>query len=148
MSTEGKGITTGIDKGVGSSGTIDKSKERIKVLTTFRDNIVAFLDELIEQFPTEGDLIILRIFFKDQMPIVEVMNHFIQRILPLEDNIKKRDDKFFLSNNILFSALDDNKVNHFKKIWMSDVLDKEDRRVIWTWFDKFVAIAKKYQALV
>ena len=33
------------------------------------------MDELIDQFPQEGDLVIARIFLKDQMSITEVMEN-------------------------------------------------------------------------
>ena len=33
----------------------------------FRDHIIDFLDELIEQFPEEAEIIISRIFIKDQI---------------------------------------------------------------------------------
>ena len=118
---------------------------RIQILTDFKNNLVNFFDELIEQFPEEGDLVVIRIFLNDQIPIVEIMNTFIVKILPLSDMIKKRDENFFINNNVLFEKLEKNKVNHFKKLWRSDKLDAQDRQVIWRWYDCFLSLAEKYQ---
>lgn len=118
---------------------------RIQILTDFKNNLVNFFDELIEQFPEEGDLVVIRIFLNDQIPIAEIMNTFIVKILPLSDMIKKRDENFFINNNVLFEKLEKNKVSHFKKLWRSDKLDAQDRQVIWRWYDCFLSLAEKYQ---
>lgn len=120
---------------------------KIQVLSDFKTSLVNFLDELIQQFPEEGDLIVLRIFLNDQVPIEEVMKTFCEKCLPLKETIKRRDQSFFLTNNVLFQKIDHNKVNHFKKLWTSPKLDDDDRQVIWTWYDTFIAFAEKYQKL-
>lgn len=118
----------------------------MNILKQFRDNLIAFFDELIQQFPEEGDFVILRIFFKDQAPMTDVMSYMIRNILPLKKQVTDRDSKFFLENNIMFSTLDNTKVNHFKNIWLSNRLDDEDRQTIWTWFDLFVLLTERYQS--
>jgi hypothetical protein len=117
----------------------------INILIEFKKNLIIFIDELIEQLPHEPDLIICRIFLKDQVPIADVIGYFIRKILPLKVYVKKREDKFFLAHNILFGKLDKNKVNHFKRLWSSSALDEEDREVIWKWFDSFIMLSEKYQ---
>lgn len=119
----------------------------IQILSEFKNGIISFLDELIEQFPEEGDLVIARIFLKDQIPIVDIMNNFILKLLPLEGQVKERNESFFLENNLLFENIDKNKVNHFKRLWRSERLDRDDRDVIWKWYDSFIFLAKKYQKL-
>ena len=120
----------------------------MKILTDFRTNLVAFLDELIEQFPQEGDLVIVRIFICDQVPIVDIMNTFSKRVIPLKDMVKQRNTKFFLENDVLFDQVNTSKVSYFKELWASDKLDEEDRDTIWRWFDLFVSLAERYQKLV
>ena len=73
------------------------------------------------------------------------MNTVIAKLLPLKELVKKRDESFFINNNVLFDKLDKNKVNHFKKLWRSDKLDAEDRKVIWQWYDLFISLTEKYQ---
>ena len=118
---------------------------KIQILIDFKTSLVNFFDELIEQFPEEGDLVVIRIFLNDQVPIVDVMNTVISKLLPLKELVKKRDESFFINNNVLFDKLDKNKVNHFKNLWRSDKLDVEDRKAIWKWYDLFISLTEKYQ---
>ena len=121
--------------------------QHIKLLGEFRNNLVSFLDELIEQFPSEGDLVAARIFLADQVPIVDIMNTFIKRVLPIRDMAKARDEKFFLENDVLFAQASTSKVSYFKELWSSSMLDNDDRQTIWRWFDLFISITDKYNKL-
>jgi|32_taG_2_1085360.scaffolds.fasta_scaffold14795_2 hypothetical protein len=120
-----------------------------QILHAFKVNIIAFLDELIDQFPHETNIILARVFLKDQIPIQTTMQQFILKLESrdglLRDMAKERNDKFFLENNI-FSMSHDSSVNHFRKIWVSD-LDNEDRETIWRWIDSFIQLAEKYQTV-
>lgn len=118
-----------------------------RILFEFKNSLIAFFDELITQFPEEGDLIIIRIFLNDQIPIKDIMDDFI---LLLHNNdglfkkmVKDRNENFFLEYNI-FGNFDKLKIIHFKRIWRSGRLDEEDKEVIWKWVDSFVYIADKY----
>jgi len=119
---------------------------RIRYMKEFRDQLVIFLDELIEQFPHEGDFVIIRIFIKDQLSMYDVIGRFIRDLLPLKEQVTKRDTNFFIQNRILYTgaSLASEKVNHFKELWLSDKLDDNDRTIIWTWMDLFISIADKY----
>ena len=64
----------------------------INILSIFKTNLISFVDELIGQFPREPDLIILRIFLKDQVPIQDVMSKFIYAINK-DDQKNKKDIK-------------------------------------------------------
>jgi hypothetical protein len=120
---------------------------KIQILIDFKAALVNFFDELIEQFPEEGDLVMLRIFLNDQVPIADVMSVFISKLLPLKDFVTKRDVNFFLGTGAasLFEKLDKTKVNYFKILWQSDRLDDSDRVQIWKWYDYFMILAEKYQ---
>jgi hypothetical protein len=117
------------------------------ILQEFKNNLITFFDELIDQFPSEADLVIIRIFLKDQISIEEVINIFNNIIN--KDNqkfkkmIKERNESFFLDSNI-FDEISKTKVVHFKKLWRSDVLDKDDKEIIWKWIDSFVFLSDKY----
>jgi hypothetical protein len=119
----------------------------IELLIQLKTQLVNFLDELIESFPNEPDFIIFRIFVNDRIPIADVMKYITNNICPLHDMIKSRDEQFFLNHNVLFEKFNENensKVNHFKKMWTSKDLDKEDKEVIWKWFQSFVYLGNKY----
>lgn len=127
---------------------MDDSREgkKLILIRDFRQQLVNFLDELIEQFPLEGDLVIIRIFIKDQLPMADVLGRYIRDLLPFSDHINERNDKFFLENTLLYTgaSLASSKVNHFKKLWMSDQLDDSDRDTIWKWMEVLNTIAAQY----
>jgi len=128
-----------------SSNLMDK----IKLLRKFRDQMVKFFDEIIEQFPTEGDFVIIRIFLKDKIPVEKIMLQFVSNVLPHKEQVKKRDEQFFLSNINLYSDVNkkfgEQKVNYFKKLWTNSNLDKEDKEIIWKWMDLFILLSEKYK---
>ena len=70
-------------------------QQRMRILSIFKEQFITFLDELIAQFPKEPDLVIVRIFMKDQVPIEDVMCHVIKEILPFENKIEAKDEGFF-----------------------------------------------------
>lgn len=122
----------------------------LELLIQLKNQLVSFLDELIESFPTEPDFVIFRIFVKDKIPVVDIMQYITTKIIPLQDMIIKEDDNFFINNNVLFEKFDEkksNKVNHFKRLWQSDNVDEEDKQVIWRWFKSFLYLANRYLEL-
>lgn len=117
------------------------------ILQEFKNQLTNFFDELIAQFPAEGDLIVIRLFLTNQMPIQDIMDIFNNK---LNDNnqefktmIKNRDDVFFLEHDI-FDTISKQKSGHFKKLWCSGQLDQEDKDIMWKWLDTFVFLADKY----
>lgn len=121
----------------------------IEILKKFKDTVISFLDELISQFPQEADLVIFRIFLKDRVPIVDVINYFVRKVLPLKNMVENRNEDFFLNHCTLMEDINNQKtkgrVNHFKKLWRSETLDDEDKEVVWQWFDIFITLSEKYQ---
>lgn len=124
-----------------------QANSEIGILTQLKTNLVSFLDELIESFPQEADFVIFRIFVNDQVPIVDIMKYICKNLCPLQDMITNRDESYILNHNVLFEKFDEKesgKVNHFKRIWASGVLDQEDKEVIWKWLQSFVYLGNKY----
>lgn len=119
---------------------------KISLMYEFRTQLLNFLDELIEQFPEESDLIIIRIFMKDQVPVYDVLGRFIRDLLPLKKEVDQRNESFFVENTILYTqhGIASNKVNHFRNLWLSNKLDDADRDVIWKWMDLLNNIGQQY----
>tara|TARA_Y100000389_G_scaffold199548_1_gene238152 strand:- start:1034 stop:1417 length:384 start_codon:yes stop_codon:yes gene_type:complete len=119
-----------------------------KILIEFKKNLIDFMDELISQFPQEGDLVILRIYLKDQAIIQDIMETLILNLNKDEGKIKKmikdRNEIFFLEYSLFNEKVGKNKVAHFKKLWRSGLLDKDDKQIFWQWMDSFVFFSKKY----
>ena len=118
-----------------------------QILIQFKNSLVSFIDELIEAFPQEPDLIILRIFLKDQVPVQDVMNKFIHTINKDDQQIKKdieqRNETVFLKNDI-FEAISKSKSINFSKLWRSNSLDDEERKIIWKRNDSFILLSERY----
>ena len=122
----------------------------IEILQQFQNTLISFLDELIVQFNQEPDLVIFRIFLKDRIPIVDVINYFSRKILPFKTMVKERNEDFFLNHYSFMEDIQKNKenkgkINHFKKLWRSGSLDDEDKLIVWRWFDSFIFLTEKYQ---
>lgn len=119
------------------------------ILTKFKNTLINFLDDIIEQIPSQQDLIIIRLFLKDQVPIKLVMDKFIQNVLPYKEMILARDEEFFMKDDAsFFDKLSSKKVNQFRDIYKSNHLDNDDRAVIWDWLISFVKLAEKYQQVL
>lgn len=112
-----------------------------KILTLFKDNTVSFLDELIEQFPSESELYLARHLVKDQMDTELVISGFIQEVLPYKKAVQERDDDVFVNGKV--SIIRGAPANRFKVLWKS--LDEDNKNTIWQWFDLFIELAEKYQ---
>jgi len=119
----------------------------IEVLSEFKTQLLAFFDELIGQFPREGDLVVARLFLANQIQTKDAMEIFIHKMNTNEQELKKmvktRNELLFLEHS-LFDNLGKDKVTHFKKLWRSGQLDDEDKQVIWNWIDAFVYLSDKY----
>ena len=121
---------------------------QLQLLRGLHSDLLKFFDSLIEAFPDEGDLVIIRFALTDQFPITDIMDYITVSLLPLKSKVDNRDNNFFLENNILFEELDNAKVNHFKRIWKSETLNDEDRDSIWRWFDRFLLRAERYKKCI
>lgn len=122
---------------------------KLYYLREFKKQLTRFLDELIEQFPNEGDFVLIRIFVNDQIPMTDIMGRFIRDVLPVKSMVEQRNESFFLDNYLLaLPEMEDSteaqKINYFKSIWQSDALTDADREIMWKWVDVFVYIAELY----
>jgi hypothetical protein len=117
------------------------------LLHVLKTQLLLFFDELIVLMPKEQDFLVMRFFIKDQIPITDVMEYIIQKLIPLEDAIVNKDERFFLDHQVLFEDLrdHDSKVNYFKDLYLQS--DTENKEVFWNWFNYFLNIGKKYVAL-
>jgi len=120
------------------------NSESVKHLSLFKDNLIVFMDELISTLPNEGDLIIARIFIKDQIPILDIMNFFIMNFVPLKENILNKDEKVFLESSQLYKGVSPEKIIYYKNLWYSGQLDVDDKNTIWMWFKSFINQCEKY----
>lgn len=121
-----------------------------QVLQQFDTQLTQFFDELVQMFPLEGDLVLIRLFLTNQISADDKMTIFTDTINAdnnlFRNKIKERDEQFFLENDI-FDRFGTDKTGHFKKLWASGQLDKDDKYVMFTWLDTFVKLSDKYNKL-
>lgn len=119
-----------------------------EIIQDLKDTLLEFLIDLKENIalkPEEqGDLAIVEFFF-NQMTCSNLMQHFIAHVLPWENAIKCRDDKFFINNKRIFGGLPSDRVEYFSQMWKGNRLTQEDRDSIWEYFDTMVEIARQYK---
>ena len=118
------------------------------LLHAFKTNLLNFMNELIEQFPTETKFIFARMFIKDQMTPEQCMQHFVTGVLPMKTYIQNRDEIFFLQTSEISNyEANQHVIQSIRDLWTSSNLDDEDKEVIWNWFDFFLNLAEKYTNL-
>jgi len=120
-------------------------EKQVELLKLFQKNMIEFLDELSDQFEEEGDLIIFRFFISEQIPLETLMEKFISYIHPHKEMIRERNDKFFLERDNIFGSSPQEKVIHFKKLYL--LMSAEDKATLWSWFDVFIQISEKYKRI-
>lgn len=124
---------------------------QLDMLIEFKNQFITFFDELIAQFPSEGDLVVMRLYISTQMDIGDTVNRLLHEMNrnngKSREAVKNRDDSYFLDYSISPETNKKYKLNHFKTLWRSQSLDSEDRQVIWSWIDTFVHMADKYSKI-
>jgi|LakMenEpi03Aug12_release.lakeMendotaPanAssembly.Ray.scaffolds.fasta_scaffold455691_2 hypothetical protein len=129
---------------------MSRSLSKIEILRLFREKIIDFFDALIEQFPNEGDFIMLRILVEDA-PVEATIKNFHKVVVPHSEMITSKNEKFFLEKcpeilkNIPGSSIETNKIEHFKRVWLSPILTDEDKEQMWKWFNLFLNLSQQYQ---
>ena len=112
-------------------------------LNAFQTNCMQFLDELIEMFPAEVELVLVKHYVSDSSRVQTIMNGFITGVLPHKAKIQERNSEFFFVE-LSTSGFSKEHANRIRILWRSSVLDDDDRKVIWAWMDTFVHCAERY----
>lgn len=123
-----------------------ENEKKTKLGNKLRLTIIAFNDQLIEEFPDKIELTQIRLLL-GQATISNVGGACVKFLLPHYDLIKKRDEKYFLNGNDIFGKLTKDNISQFKKLWTSKDLDNDTKDTIWKWFDNIVELTKKYSEL-
>ena len=119
---------------------------QFEILSSFKKQGLAFMDSLIEIFPEQPNLISARMLFENHLPIEDIMAKFSTRVLPNIKMIEERRDKFFLSEEDLFTGSKKDKLFDWAMLWKSKRLNNDDRIVLWQWIDVFVLLAQQWDA--
>lgn len=119
-----------------------------QIMIHFKQTLTEFLDDLIQQFPSESNIVIARIFIIDgQVSMQDIMDNFMTKVLPYKKMIDDRNETFFLEHDSsIFGGVANSEVNHFKQLWLQ--LDEDSKYVVWKYFDLLVSLSLKYKSLI
>jgi hypothetical protein len=124
---------------------------QLDMLIEFKTQFTTFFDELIAQFPREGDLVVMRLYIATQMDIANAVNTLLHEMNTNNGTsrkaVKDRDEAYFINYNISPETNKLYKLHHFKTLWRSKTLDNDDKQIIWSWIDTFILMADKYGRL-
>lgn len=119
----------------------------LQLIAYFRDKLVNFIDEIIEQFPDKPDFVLVKLIVKDKVSMTDVMGRYIQTVIPEKDVIVNRNLDFF-KKDFVKGYEDWPNLNRIflevKSLYFSDRLDDDERDTIWKWMDLFLRICEKY----
>ena len=125
----------------------NKRLSKIDILKIFNEKFLEFLDCILDLFPNDENIIIVRtIFSQGAFPVEDAFNILRRNILPLTDIIRKRKDSFFTTSESdeLFSMISNKHVIKWRDIWTSGRLDDDDKTNIWDWVTLFLNLAEQY----
>ena len=111
----------------------------------FKVILLQFIDELVQMFPSDSDIVLCRILIKDQIPIEAVINIFVKYFINHLDMIENRDESFFSTGTDEFCQALKLRSNIFHRIWFLENLDDDDKATLWEWI---VSISKLVQKCI
>jgi len=118
-----------------------------RVCEQLKIQVLNLIDDILIITPNEPDVILIRLFFENQVEPERLMNEFIKWVHPWKDFIKRRDEKFFQDNEHIFGPLPTDKLKYLKKRLNDGTLDPEDKDAIWKYFEVFISLMDKYKKL-
>lgn len=108
---------------------------QIRIIEIFREQIIIFVNGLIDKFPSEVELHI-GLQYIECSSGKDLLETFVEFVLPHENKITNRDERVFEE------LKDTNYLSKIVSIWKD--MNENDKIVMWQWFDRFVKISNKY----
>jgi hypothetical protein len=122
--------------------------DELKYLMTFKEEMIKFIDELIDLFNTEPSFILIRIFVSDKIPTKDVLGRFMKECLPYYQYVKDRNSDFFVYSDFIYEQyvedVGDDNLKNFRTLWESSVMTDEIKDIVWQWLDFFIELSLKY----
>mgnify|MGYP000424299610 FL=1 len=118
-----------------------------KLLTIFKKQLIDFCDELICQFPLEGDFLVMKMFIENQAPTKTIIELFNKQLDNNNERVRnmiiERNENFFLNENP-FSFVSGERMNRLTSLWTNESTTPDDKEIIWNWVSALETIARKY----
>lgn len=115
-----------------------------KVLESLKTQVLNLLNDLMEIFPDENDILLTRLFFETQADPQLIMDGFIKWVYPWKEQIFARDEVFFDKAERIFGPIDPSKIIRFKTMWKNGDLSNEEKDFVWRYFEVYIKLIDKY----
>jgi len=118
-----------------------------------KKTVLEFIADLRESMFTEqteiGSLLIVELAFR-KMSSETITDRIVAHVLPHKTNIVNRNVQFFIDKKReIFAGLPEDRIEYFAEMVRKPAteggLNKEDRNVIWSYFDTLLILAEKYK---
>lgn len=113
-----------------------------------KDQVINLLDDLLEIFPSDVQMLAARLYFADQVDGEALIRGFVKYVLPWKEKITNRDEKYFEENEYIFGDIEPGKVKHFKYLIKSNAFTTDDKKILWDYFAVFISLAEKYKKII
>lgn len=114
-------------------------KKRKHIAEIFKQNVIDFIDVLIEYFPDIPKLVVGRILVSSQDDL-QIIKIFIKNVHVHSDDIKNRNETFIHNVNVGFF-----EDGTFHDLW--ETIQDQDKNIVWQWFDIFDTMCFQYNSI-
>ena len=117
-------------------------------LKAFNTQIVNFSQDLLRQYPHDGDFIIYSEAIETLVKVnnMQCLTNFLKFVYPHKDMIMKEDDSYFLNYNVASHKGSTSEVvklsQKIKQIWEENCIDAT-KKTIWKYFKVLIILAEK-----
>ena len=119
------------------------------ILKELKQQVLNLLDDLLEILSDESDIVIVRLFFENQLDPYLIMQGFERWVYPWKEEILERNEKFFADADNIFGPVPKEKLVKFKKMYHEgDLINAEDKAVIWDYFEIYIKLIERYKKLI
>jgi hypothetical protein len=120
------------------------SKYNDRILLQLKSQVLNLIDDLLSFCPNEPDILLVRLFFENQVDEQTLMNGFVKWVYPWKPQIQQKNESFFEDNDHIFGPLPTNKVEYFKVKLKDGTFDESDKEIIWQYFQVFISLIDQY----
>lgn len=118
-----------------------------RILRQLRDQVLNLLDDLLVIVPNEPDILIVRLFFENQMDTKMLMDGFYEWVYPWREHIRDHNEDYFEDNDHMFGPLPPNKIQRLKVKMTDGTFTASDKEVIWAYFEVFISLIEQYEKI-
>lgn len=117
-------------------------------LKAFNTQLVNFIQDLVRQYPKDGDLIIYGEAIETLVKIDsrKCLTNFIKYVYPHKKEIMSEDDSYFLGYNVSGHSESTDEIeklsDKIKKIWETNCTD-DTKKTIWKYFKVLIILSEK-----